>query len=412
MPDETGMSRRHLLRLALAGGGLAFSGGVHSLFAQAPFTPSPIVPAPGYMEAADKALTEPFKGITTDGTVVPGLFSIQQTGIPTTPITDAAVAFLEALSPEQRAKVLFPVDSDEWRKWSNIPSYPRQGVSIAEMHSTQRDRALALLRAALSSKGFATAQDIMRLNETVAELTGKRDRFGESLYWFTIMGTPSAGEPWGWQLDGHHLVINYCIRGDQIVMTPTFMGSEPVRADSGKYVGTRVFQVEEANGLAFMRALTVEQRERAIVSKDLPRDIFTAAFRDNVEMSYAGIRYDALSSPQQALLLEVIQTYIGNIRPGHAEVRMAEVTQHLRDTYFAWMGGVEEGSVFYYRVQSPVILIEFDHQRGIALGNEKPSRNHIHTVVRTPNGNDYGKDLLRLHHQQFDHTRPGSGHQH
>jgi hypothetical protein len=56
------------------------------------------------------------------------------------------------------------------------------------------------------------------------------------------------------------------------------------------------------------------------------------------------------------------------------------------------------------------MLIEFDHQRGIALGNEHPSRNHIHTVVRTPNGNDYGQDLLRQHHEQFDHTQGGHGH--
>src|SRR5262245_47132915 len=404
MRDETSMSRRHLLRLALTGGGLAMSGGVHSLFAQTPFTPRPIAPPPGYMEAAEKALIEPFKGITTDGTVMPGLFSLQQTGIPTTPITDAAAAFLEALTPEQQAKTLFPVESDEWRNWSNIHRYPRQGISLAEMHSTQREKALALLRAGLSARGSTTAQDIMRLNETVAELTGRRAEYGDSLYWFTIMGTPSAHEPWGWQLDGHHLVINYFIRGDQIVMTPTFMGSEPVRADSGKYAGTRVFQVEEANGLALIRALTAEQQERAIVSKDLPRDIFTAAFRDNFEMSYAGIRYDALSSPQQAIVLELLQTYVGNIRPGHAEVRMAEVTQHLRDTYFAWMGGIDEDSVFYYRVHSPVILIEFDHQRGIAFDNDAPSRHHIHTVVRTPNGNDYGRDLLRQHHARFDHT--------
>ncbi len=84
--------------------------------------------------------------------------------------------------------------------------------------------------------------------------------------------------------------------------------------------------------------------------------------------------------------------------------------RHLADTYFSWMGGVEETSVFYYRRHSPVILIEFDHQRGIALDNDEPSRNHIHTVVRTPNGNDYGKDLLRQHHEQFDHSRPGHRH--
>jgi hypothetical protein len=29
---------------------------------------------------------------------------------------------------------------------------------------------------------------------------------------------------------------------------------------------------------------------------------------------------------------------------------------------------------------------------------------HIHVVVRTPNGNDYGKDLLRLHYQQSAHS--------
>jgi hypothetical protein len=25
---------------------------------------------------------------------------------------------------------------------------------------------------------------------------------------------------------------------------------------------------------------------------------------------------------------------------------------------------------------------------------------HVHSVVRTPNGNDYGKDLLRLHYEK------------
>ena len=70
---------------------------------------------------------------------------------------------------------------------------------------------------------------------------------------------------------------------------------------------------------------------------------------------------------------------------------------------------VDQDSVFYYRIHSPVILIEFDHQRGVALDNDQPSRNHIHTVVRTPNGNDYGKDLLRQHHAQFDH-QPGRPH--
>ena len=51
-----------------------------------------------------------------------------------------------------------------------------------------------------------------------------------------------------------------------------------------------------------------------------------------------------------------------------------------------------------------VVLIEFDHQNGVFLDNDYPSRNHIHSVVRTPNGNDYGKDLLRQHREQSNHT--------
>ena len=46
----------------------------------------------------------------------------------------------------------------------------------------------------------------------------------------TVMGTPSATEPWGWQFDGHHAVINYFVLGDQVVMSPHFAGSEPVIA--------------------------------------------------------------------------------------------------------------------------------------------------------------------------------------
>jgi predicted small lipoprotein YifL len=399
-----------VLALAMLAGSLAGCGVASppASASQDPTSPRQTAAPPGYAAAAEAALAEKFKGITTDGKVVPGLFAIKRTGVSTRPIKDAAEAFIASLNAPQKAKALYPVDSIEWRRWSNIHRYPREGVSFSEMDAAQREKGLALLKASLSLKGFENARDIMRLNETIAEMTGRREEYGEGLYWFTIMGTPSATEPWGWQLDGHHLIINYFILKDQIVMTPAFMGSEPVYAESGKYAGTRVFAEEERAGLALIRALTPEQRNKAVISQDLPREIFTAAFRDNFELRYEGIRAQDLSKAQQALLLKLVETYVGNIRPGHARVRMEEVKQHLAETWFAWMGGVEEDGVFYYRVHSPVILIEFDHQRGVALRNDKPTRNHIHTVVRTPNGNDYGKDLLRQHHEQFDHSKPGS----
>ena len=93
---------------------------------------------------------------------------------------------------------------------------------------------------------------------------------------------------------------------------------------------------------------------------------------------------------------------------GHAKVKMDEVRRTSTRRCFAWIGGTEPDSVFYYRIHSPVILIEFDHQtpvglRRLATIRSVPNREHIHTVVRTPNGNDYGKDLLRQHYEQHPH---------
>ena len=364
-----------------------------------------------YADTGEALVAEPFRGITTDGHLVPSLFALQPTGVSTRPVLEAAEAFLASLGSAQRERASFSLDTDQWRRWSNIhPFIMRHGVALDELTPAQRESALALLRASLSANGFRTARDIMRLNELVRTLTGSHVEYGEWLYWLSVMGTPSGDEPWGWQLDGHHLIVNCFVLGDQMVMTPMFMGSEPVAAASGPYAGTRVFEAEEQQGLALARTLTPPQRERAILATELPGEVFTAAFRDNLELPYAGIRFGDLSSAQQRLLRDLLRTYVDRLRPGHAELGMEEVTRHLADTCFAWMGGVDEDSVFYYRIHSPVALVEFDHQRGIVFDNDAPARHHIHTVVRTPNGNDYGRDLLRQHHARFDHSRADHRH--
>lgn len=361
---------------------------------------------PNYLQNALKAVAEPFQGNTTDGTAVSGLFPIQATGVSTQTIREAAEAFLGSLNDEQRARALFPVDAVEWRMWSNIHrTIMRHGMPLCEMSDAQLEGAFALLRESFSDQGFATARDIMRLNETVMEMTGRVDDYGDDLYWLSIMGTPSLLEPWGWQIDGHHLNINYFVLGDQVVMTPAFLGSEPVFAQSGKYAGTRVFQAEERQGLAVIRALTVEQRAKAIVGADLPRDLFTSAFRDNHEIRYEGISYNELTAQQHDHLMRLVEIHVSRMRPGHATIKMDEVKRHVRNTYFSWRGGVEEDSVFYYRVQSPVIIVEFDHQAGQAFQQFKDHyKDHLHIIVRTPNGNDYGKDLLRQHYERGHHA--------
>ncbi len=358
--------------------------------------------------AEEKGLAEPFKGITTNGEPVRGLFPVRSTGVSTEPVRLATEKFLAALTGEQRRKTEYPVDDVEWRKWMNQSFYVRQGVGFNEMSEAQREAAFGLMRASLSAKGLKLSRDIMKLNHTLGELNHDNfAEYGEWLYWITVMGTPSAKEPWGWQLDGHHLIINYFVLGDQVVMTPSFWGSEPVRATSGKYNGTVIMQDEQDAGLAFMKSLNPQQRTAATLRTSKPgNDNLTEAFKDNVVLDYAGVPVRTLDDRQKRELLKLIGLYVHNLRDEHARVQIDDVNARLDETYFAWIGGTERDSVYYYRVHSPVILIEFDHQKPANLRHlypDTPFREHIHSVVRTPNGNDYGKDLLRQHYAEHAH---------
>ena len=344
-------------------------------------------------------LDEPFLGVTADGETQPGLFDIRATGVSTEPIREAAVAFLASLTPEQRDRTLFAVDDLEWRRWSNVHIATRQGVGLLEMDAAQTAAAFGLMAATLSARGFETSRDIMRLEGHLADLMDDHIEYGERRYWFTVMGEPSRSQPWGWQLDGHHLVVNCFVLGDQVVLTPTFMGSEPTRADTGRFAGTAILEEELAAGLALVNALDDAQRTVGIIDPNKIGDNnHGEQFQDNAVMPYEGIRLGELDDVQGELALALVRLYTGNLRDGHAEVRLSEVVRHWDDTYFAWVGDTGPDAVFYYRIHSPVIMIEYDHQGPVALdGPNRPSRNHVHTVVRTPNGNDYGKDLLKQH---------------
>jgi Protein of unknown function (DUF3500) len=290
-----------------------------------------------------------------------------------------------------------------------------------EPPAAQSEKAI-VVAASVSARGFAQARDIMRLNGLLAEVTGTHDDYAEWLYFLSFFGEPART----WQIDGHHLCVNCTVIGDQLVLTPAFMGSEPCHVFSGPLAGTMVFTTEERAGLSLIRSLGDEQPGRAILQPsihpgDLPAGlqdpldgrIAAGAWRDNAVIPYAGVCAADLSEHQRHRLRALVATYVGWACEGHSGVKMFEVDRHLDETYFAWMGAVSDDGPFYYRVHSPVVLIEFDHHPGVAFDNPVPSPNHIHTIVRTPNGGDYGADLLRQHHERFDHTNgthalPGS----
>ena len=364
-------------------------------------------------------LAQPLVGITNDGVVRRGLRALDAVKVDTRPITDAALAFLQALTDPQRRQATFAMDAVEWRMWINVHmNHFRHGVMLEDLVPAGRELALDLLRATMSTRGFDHARSVMRLNELLAELTGDREAFGEWPYFVSIFGTPGTEEPWGWQIDGHHLCLNVVVFDDRVAVTPTFMGAEPRRVRRGWLAGTSLFDPEEALGLDLIRSFDADQRERAILYPSIHPDhipprlqnpfdgrMQAGAFHDNLVAPYQGVAGAEMSDAQRRVLLALTASYAGWWADGHAKVQMREVSAHVDETWFSWYGGFDDEAPFYYRVHSPVVLIEFDHHPGVAFDNEVPSRHHVHTVVRTPNGGDYGADLLEEHHARFDHGR-------
>ncbi|MEM7602836.1 MAG: DUF3500 domain-containing protein, partial [Verrucomicrobiota bacterium] len=256
-----------------------------------------------FAELEKQAMAQPFVGVTTDGTVEEGLFEIKATGVSTQGVREATKAFLAALTDEQQQKTMFPVDDNEWRRWANQHGLPRQGVSFEDMDESTRDLAFQMIGSGLSARGLKTTQDIMKLNHTIAELSGRHGEYGYGrwAYFITVMGEPSETKPWGWQFDGHHCIINYFVLGDQVVVSPMFLGSEPVWADEGEYAGTLVLQDEQNAGLELAQSLTDAQKAKAVLdSNKAGTNANTEAFRDNVVIPYQGIPVSELDDAQQS----------------------------------------------------------------------------------------------------------------
>lgn len=316
-------------------------------------------------------------------------------------MTSAAEAFLGSLTPAQRQQAVFPADDPERRNWSNLPHtlYPRKGVRMGELSAEQRVQAHHLIQSGLSSQGYLKTSGIMQLDEVLLYLSGQdkaeNPLFGLKYYWISFLGEPSATRPWGWQLDGHHLALNFTVAGSGVAVTPTFMGSDPHEVRDGLHAGWRVLGAEDDQGLALMRALRPEQQKLALVRADAPPDVLAGAGKDTVRSPVEGIPFGQLDDAQKMRLMRLVDEYVRNYAADLAVAQLDRINRTGWDKVtFAWAGPVGPSAPYYYRIQGPAVLIEFDNNR--PPGRPDRPINHIHSVYRDPQ-NDYGEDLLRRH---------------
>jgi hypothetical protein len=339
----------------------------------------------------------------------------------------AARALRGAVTGEQQS-VLNPGFDDfdlesSRRKWTYLPELERPGLPLREMADAQRKLAHELITASVSLEGYAKVVSIMAMEHVRRALTlvsapAIAHLFDPERYCFRIFGDPGGGAPWGWQLAGHHVSLNFTVAGDYVSPTPCMLGSVPA-----SYGALSPLEHEESEGFAFVGALSAEQRARAVIWHRTPPDFATRLVprigeverpdhvfppepdyrisdEDREALAYVrsgprGISGADLTAEQLYALVDLVARFAGRLPAEVAEAEMRRVdAAGVENLWFAWAGGTERGSRHYYRVQGPGLLIEHD--------NTQSGGNHVHSVWRVPGG-DFGDDLLAAHYREVKH---------
>ncbi|MFJ8896431.1 DUF3500 domain-containing protein [Leifsonia sp. NPDC102414] len=352
----------------------------------------------------DELYAEPFVGVTSDGVVRDGLYDLRRGGETDPELVAAAEQALAALSADQQRRVRYPVDAPDWRGWSNPEFvFHRNGLRLEDIADDQAEAILALIAASLSADGYARVREAMALNGFLGELTDLPGIMNERSYWFAFFGAPSPSEPWGWQLSGHHVCLNFVTVGGRDVIAPVFIGGEPALTDARP----PLFDERERLAIRLASSLTAEQRAEAVVYASVldpampegrvhPADErhVGGAFRDNRVVPYEGIQASRLSPDQLGMLRAIVADFLLLLREPQRDLTLAEFDAHLDETWLSWYGATDGSQPVYFRIQSPVILAELDNHAGVWLANRLPARFHVHTTLRMPNGNDYGKAFI------------------
>lgn len=356
---------------------------------------------------------QPFRGVTEDGTLREGLYPLTPAApgeeAPVPAMVAAAQDLLATLSPEDRERITFDVDAVEWQTWAN-PEFLQfdTGLRLEFQPVEVREKALALVRASLSPEGYELAHGMMLINGFLGEVVDLPTVLNEFSYNIALYGDPDPVAPWGWQLYGHHCAVNCLVAQGRMVLSPVFLGAEPNEIDAGPHAGLRAFDDRIALGRQVMDALPEAQRQQATVYRQMvdpampegrvhPGDErhLAGAFQDNRVIPVEGVRVADMPPAARELVLAIVERFSVLLPAGPRAARMREVRTHLDETWFSWIGGHQPGDVFYYRIQSPVVIAELDHHGGVFLDYNTPQPFHVHTVLRTPHGNDYGRAWVR-----------------
>jgi hypothetical protein len=309
-----------------------------------------------------------------------------------------ANTFISLLNSTQRNKTLYPFDTEERYRFKYIPLDDRKGVSFNELNTVQRKALMDLLGVCVTAETVKKVNAIMQLDFILKELEQRKpeDHYRDpGKYFVTIFGIPSDKTIWGWRFEGHHVAFHFSADKNQLVAgTPGFLGTNPAIVQSGQQKNTQVLKEETDKGFALLHSFNADELKKAVIDTAAPAEILTEASRRAMIEHPAGIRYKELLPEHQQQLLQLINLYINRYTTLFAAAMLKEIqTAGLDNLWFTWAGYTEPvlGRPYYYRIQGPTIIIEYD--------NTQNNANHVHTVVRDLK-TDFGGDVLLEHYRE------------
>jgi hypothetical protein len=308
---------------------------------------------------------------------------------------DKAVAFIESLSADQKAKATFPFYGMTPHEWSFLPastSFP-DGIPVKDLETKQKERLYELMKAYLSSSGYEKTRTIMDLENVLRELNPEnRHRIPEN-YFVAIYGVPDKDGTWGWSFQGHHVVLNFTVVNDVVAFAPFFFGSNPAEIKDGPRKGTRPMADEEDFAFALMNALSADQKQSAVFQTASYAEIVTGSATQVAPLPAVGLAAKDLSNDQKTILKKLLTAILSSMPEKLMRTRMTKIqSEDFGAVRFGWAGEINKSDPHYYRIQGKSFLVEFDNVTG----------NHIHLVWRDFEG-DFGRDLLREHYKTSPH---------
>ncbi len=310
-----------------------------------------------------------------------------------------ANVFLNSLSDDIRSKAHFTMKDPERYNIQFVP-IARKGASFHDFNDEQKELALELLRASLSREGFRKSTEIIELEKVLIVVENNKNKMPDGSpmrdplkYYVWIFGDPSNNNFWGWRFEGHHLSLSFTSNDNQIVSsTPSFFGSNPAIVDVKGFDHQEVLKLETDLGFKLVNSLNMEQLAVARFSDTAPEEIITRNNKTVEHIEPSGISFSQFEDKQKEIFLDLLNVYIDNYEAGYSEILRKRIQlAGVENLAFAWAGSLQPGAGHYYRIQGPMLLIEYD--------NIQNNANHVHSAVRDLS-NDFAEDLLKAHYQE------------